>query len=128
MTPWGLRPPWRCSRSSWALRVWLTDSIDLAERSQEPCERSGCLGAEGGSDDGDAGVFEDVLEPGAAVSLVGDEGLSRPVEIVEKFNRGLDEILKRGSDHRRVARGLPPAVIRKKAAGGGLFPVAKYGR
>ena len=25
-TPWGLRPPWR-SRSSWALRVWLIDSM-----------------------------------------------------------------------------------------------------
>ena len=51
---------------------------DLAQRPQEPLPGSGGFGFGGGADEGDARVVELGFEGGAAVALVGDEGLAAP--------------------------------------------------
>ena len=76
-TPGRVRPPWRWG-PSWVLGVWLMDSmIWRSGRRYRPPGRGGfCFG--GGADEGDARVVELLLEAGAPVALVGNEGLGAP--------------------------------------------------
>jgi hypothetical protein len=74
MTPPVVRPP-RRSRSSWPLRVSLTDSM-LAERFEVLGAGSGFFVGFSGSDEGGAVVGEEGFELGAGVAHVGKDGLA----------------------------------------------------
>ena len=74
-TPAMVRPPWR-SRSSWPLRVSLTDSMIWRRGLKNRCPAAWSLALAGGTQQVDAGVVEFGFERAAVVVLVADQGLA----------------------------------------------------